>query len=415
MKRTIAWKVIAGITLIIIPSLVFASKPPDDAQKARVMNRAYQMQIPFIENKGQIGNNDVSFYAKTFGGTLFVENDGTLTYSLPFEDKGGVVIREVFTNKKIKVQGLDPAPTRVNYFKGKDKNEWKSNIPSYARVSLGEVYKGVDLTLKAYGNNVEKLFTVLPEVNPEVIKVQIQGAKGLKVNENGELEVITKLGSVKFTKPLAYQTIEDEKKSVEVAYAIHNESYGFKVEDYDKQIPLIIDPLLASTFIGGSGNETGQTIIIDESYVYVMGTAYSSEYPTTSGAYDESYNGDYDAFISKLNSDLTTLLASTFLGGSSRDGGSSVIIDGSHIYITGGTKSSDFPTTTGAYDESFNIGSEPYLDNVYISKLNSDLTTLEASTFLGKGSGHSIAFDGGYVYIGGATHYSDFPHNSRGL
>ena len=55
------------------------------------------MQIPFIENRGQVESEDVSFYAKTFDGTLFVEKNGTLTYSLSFEDKEGIVIKEVFS------------------------------------------------------------------------------------------------------------------------------------------------------------------------------------------------------------------------------------------------------------------------------------------------------------------------------
>ena len=79
------------------------------------------MRIPFIENKGQVENREVNFYANTFGGTIFVEKDGTLVYSLPYENKGGVVIKEILAENKVEVKGLDPSPTRVNYFKGHDK------------------------------------------------------------------------------------------------------------------------------------------------------------------------------------------------------------------------------------------------------------------------------------------------------
>ena len=108
---------------ILLPTILFANKPPDDAQKERILKKAYRMQIPFIENKGQIENKDVGFYAKTFGGTVFVEKSGTLTYNLPVKDKGGVVIKEIFTDKKIKAEGLDPSPTKVNYFIGNDKSK----------------------------------------------------------------------------------------------------------------------------------------------------------------------------------------------------------------------------------------------------------------------------------------------------
>ena len=167
-------------TIILLPVLVYATTPPDAVNKAKILNKTYRMQVPFIENKGQVEDSNVSFYAKTFGGTVFVGKDGTLTYSLPFEDKGGVVIKEILTDKKVEVKGLEPSPTKINYFKGNDQSKWKTNIPSYNSVSLGEVYKGVELTLKAYGKNVEKLFKVLPGKDPEEIKVKLEGAENLE-------------------------------------------------------------------------------------------------------------------------------------------------------------------------------------------------------------------------------------------
>ena len=220
MKKTIVRKTVAVITVMLFPTVVFASKYPDDVKKAKLLHKAYRIQIPFIENRGQVENSDVSFYAKTFGGTLFVEKNGTLTYSFLSEDKGGVLIKEVLTGKKIKIKGLEPSPTRVNYFKGNDRSKWKTNIPSYVSILLGEIYKGINLKLRAYGKNIEKRFSVLPEGNPEKIKIKLQGAKDLKVNEKGELEVITKLGPIKFTKPKAYQEIDGKRVEVNVAYNI---------------------------------------------------------------------------------------------------------------------------------------------------------------------------------------------------
>ena len=92
-------------------------------------------------------------------------------------------------------------------------------------------------------------------------------------------------------------------------------SYGFKVGEYNKDHPIIIDPLLASTFVGGSSLDWAHDLAIDSSgNVFVTGWTMSSDYPTTAGAYDESYNGgDYDIFVSKLSNDLSTLSASQLL------------------------------------------------------------------------------------------------------
>ncbi|MBW1854612.1 MAG: hypothetical protein JRJ00_08025 [Deltaproteobacteria bacterium] len=74
-----------------------------EKNKKEILTKAYSLQIPFIENKGQITNQKVKYYAKTMGGTVFVEENGVLTYSLPVKDNKGVVIKEIFTEKKIKL------------------------------------------------------------------------------------------------------------------------------------------------------------------------------------------------------------------------------------------------------------------------------------------------------------------------
>jgi len=176
---------------------------------------------------------------------------------------------------------------------------------------IREVYKRIEVKVKAYGKNVEKLFYVKAGADPESIKMKIEGAKSLRVNETGELEVETGLGVIKFTKPVAYQEINGKRIKVAASYTILSDSkhvYGLKVGSYNKKETLIIDPLLASTFIGGSGKDIGLSIALDkkDGNVYITGWTYSPDYPTTSGAYDESYNGHNDVFVSKLDSNLTS-------------------------------------------------------------------------------------------------------------
>ncbi|RCV64734.1 Beta-propeller repeat-containing protein [Methanophagales archaeon] len=376
----------------------------------------YSLQIPFIENEGQINDESVKYYAQTFGGTVFITEEGELVYSLPkYEEEKAVegwVLKESFVGASIAdVKGEERATARVCYFKGSDPGKWRSNISTYNLVSLGEIYDGIELNLKAYGNNVEKLFFVEPGAEPERICVKLSGTKALTINEVGELLVETGLGPVTFSKPFAYQMLGDEKETVEVAYIIHNGNiYGFKVGDYDKKKPLIIDPLLASTFIGGWYDDWGCSIALDGTgNVYVTGSTHSSDYPTTPGAYDETFNVNSDVFVSKLDPSLSSLLASTFIGSGSFDRGSSIDIDGDgNVYVTGLTDSSDYPTTHGAYDETFNGDYD-----VFVSKLDTDLRFLLASTFIGGSDyehGNSIALDEmGNVYITGSTDSSDYP------
>ena len=410
------------IILLYPSSLIFALTDEKDLSKQEVYQKLTKISVPFIENKGQTDAN-VAYYAKTLGGTLFVTKEGELVYSLPKLNKaegkeqrqgttGGIAIKEKLINAKIKaIKGEKPSETKVSYFTGNDHDQWKNSISTYDLISFGEVYDGIELKLKAYGKNVEKLFYVNPNAEPSSIAIQIEGAKRLKIDEKTkELIAVTELGEVRFTKPIAYY-LEEPEKRIGVSYKVQANIYTFALTDYDKNKTIVIDPLLASTYLGGSANEyTNNTLAIDSSgNVYVAGYGNSSNFPTTAGAYDTSFGGTYDVFISKFNSGLTSLLASTYLGGSNADYAFALAIDSSgNVYVAGYTLSSNFPTTAGAYDTSYGGGND-----AFISKFNSGLTSLLASTYLGSSSddyAHALAIDSsGNVYVAGETASSNFP------
>ena len=175
--------------------------------------------------------------------------------------------------------------------------------------------------------------------------------------------------------------------------------------------------LLASTLIGGEGGENAYTVLSDpRGYIFVAGYTSSKDFPTTDDAYDTEYNGGSgDAFILKMDKDLKTLLASTYLGGSGdeTDWRSPELVQDKegHIFIAGNTASNDFPTTPGVFKEKYNGGSR----DVFLSKLDSDLKQLLASTFLGGSAdeslGRSFVIDvrNNELCVGGYTFSKDFP------
>jgi hypothetical protein len=116
-----------------------------------------------------------------------------------------------------------------------------------------------------------------------------------------------------------------------------------------------------STFLGGTGQDAGNSIAVDtRDRAYVTGATQSADFPTTPGAFDTSFN-QQDAFVTKLNASGSKLVYSTFLGGTGGDNGFGIAVRGDNAYLTGFTDSADFPTTPGAFDPSFNGNGDAFV------------------------------------------------------
>ncbi len=169
--------------------------------------------------------------------------------------------------------------------------------------------------------------------------------------------------------------------------------------------------LLYSTYLGGSGTDSGHAIALDSSNnAYVTGYTFSTDFPTTAGAFQTTFAGAGDVFVTELNSSGTALLYSTYLGGSSADYGSGIALDSSNnAYVAGQTASPDFPIITGAFQATFAGGT----DDAFVTMLNSSGTALLYSTYLGGSGadyGDGIVLDSSNnAYVSGQTFSADFP------
>ena len=372
--------------------------------------RLNNINLPFVENQGQINNTEVKYSSQIFIGNVYISDNG-IDYSIIANNTSWGLNERFGNSNTVKVQGIQRTQTQVNYYLGNDPTNWKTNIPTYQQVQYKNLYNGIDLNLKTYGNNIEKIFTINPWANPSDIQILINGSEGVTINNQGELEISTGIGTLKETKPVAYQIINGIRIDIPVWYYLKGNVYGYGTGEYNPNYALIIDPLLSSTFIGGSDTDLGYTVNVDNSgNIIVTGRSYSSNFPTTLGAYNTINSGSSDVTISKFNSNLTQLISSTFFGGSNGDSPTAAVLDNDgNIYITGSTDSTNLPTTSGAFQTAYGSGS----CDIFISKFNNDLTSLLCSTYVGGSSGESsngITLDAdGNIYIVGYTYSGNYP------
>ncbi|MCX7980546.1 MAG: SBBP repeat-containing protein [Bacteroidia bacterium] len=396
--------------------------------------------LAFIPNRGQ-WHPDALFLARLGGIDCWIARDGLVLDFFQFKDQepqvpeafpvpeplpdklgrdhqpqvryGHVVrLRLLGANIHAEPAGLHQLPGFFNYFIGNDPSRHAAHVPRFAEVRLSDVYPGIDFRYYFDGGQPRFDFIVQPGADPSQIRFSMEGTEAVYVKEGQTLAFRTRFGEAVLTKLYAYQG----ERPVESRFVAKGGTYRIAVGAYDPTQPLIIDPLVWSTFLGGSGNgyDYGYDIAIDANgSAYITGYTGNTNFPTTSGAYDQSLHGYRDAFVTKLSSNGDSLTYSTFLGGNDYEEGYAIAIDASgSAYITGYTQSSDFPTTPSAYDTSYNGGDK----DVFVTKLSPDGSSLTYATFLGGSSddvGMAITVDNsGSAYITGYTASYDFPETS---
>lgn len=462
-------------TIIIIASLFFAVHPvlsqtvksAGSASQNILLNNTLPAEagakmleagrIPsqqfFIENKGQ-WPGEVLFMTRMAGVDVWITDRGVVYDFNKLRAKTGAKTKKKITPSqsksgdeeiknferygqviKMNLKNIAPGPGTegkvkssgyYNYFPGKDPSKWVGHVNLYKEALVKNIYKGIDLRYYWDQGSIRYDYVVQPGGEVSKIKLAFEGASKIYLNGIDELVMMTRFGAVKQMGLQAYQ--ENNKLKQTVASRFMQDGDGtisFDVGNYDKTRPLIIDPLLYSTFIGGTGSETSSGIAIDGSgNAIITGSGYSTDYPTKPGSYSEAPTGNWDVFVTKLNSNGSDLIYSTFIGGTNDDVSNSIALDDmGNVYITGYTSSFDYPITPGAFDETGNsewVCDEEYYScdrsDVFVTKLNSSGSALQYSTFIGGlayQAGTSIAIDDSHnACVTGYTSSTDFPTTS---
>ena len=447
-----------GVVLILIATKCLAGDP----------------DINFIENKGQ-WSRPFDFTAK-ISGALFGVGGGTFNYAFidqqqvenrhlgnqgQYEEANANLNRSQFLqghlltasflgfNHDSKPQSFGQRQQYYNYFLGSDPQTWRSFVHAYEGVIYPSFYPGIDLKIYSEGPNLKYDFILEAGADPAAIQWKYYGAELISLH-NGDLEIKTPLADLIEKKPIAYQFIDGKKVFVRVDYLFNDGKLSFNIVDaYDHCFPLTIDPLLIfSTYSGSTADNWGSTATPGE-----RGTLYSSgitnlfnaggSFPATAGSFQTTYGGAYDVAILKYDSTGHQLLYASYLGGNFSESPHSLVIDkDQNLLVLGTTSSFNFPTTPGAYRNTFAGGISifpqfnkeipiPYENgsDIFVAKISKDGSQLLASTYLGGSAndglnpsqgllvrnygdqmrGDIISDNQGNVFISSVTSSTDFP------
>jgi hypothetical protein len=411
------------LTIALVPWSLHAAAIPDG--KAAIQEAYGKLPLMFEANRGQT-DPQVRFLSRGPGHTLFLtpteavlvlsKREVPATGTLESRPKATqTVLRMTFlgANAKPRVTGREEMPGKANYFIGNDPHQWRTNLPTYAKVKYESAYPGIDLIYYGNQRQLEFDFIVAPGADPAAIRLSMEGADHIEVDAQGDLVLHSGSGQIRAAKPLVYQVVNGVRREVSGSYVL-TDAYqvGFQMAAYDASRPLIIDPtFFYSTYLGGSGDDLGWGVGVDAAgNAFVAGSTNSVNFPTTPGAFRTTNAGGYDVFVTKLNPTGSGLVFSTYLGGSGDDVARGIAVDSfGNAYVTGYTGSSNFPTTAGAFQTAL-AGGVPY--DAFVTKLGGS-GLLSYSTYLGGTSddkAFAIAVDAsGNAYVTGNTASFNFP------
>ena len=332
--------------------------------------RLGRLQVPFVVNEGQLSDG-VAYSASTSFGSVLVGRDGGVVYLLPLARAGGAgaSLTETFV-------GASPVPTAgalaqgsVSYFLGADRDRWRSELATYDEVNLGQPWPGVLVRLRAHARNVEKIFTVLPGASAPYPAARRGGRTPFDRSRWSDRCLLVRwpdpihgAGGI----PGSRGSTQARRRGLCAAWVHVRLPRGL----LRSAAPLVIDPVLQSTYVGGADPDSVEAIAVDPGSgdVIVAGYTYST-------------NGHgVDGFVARFDPTLTTLRHSTYFGGSLGEEilGVAVHPATGDVYVAGYTASSDLPGTLTGAQRAYAGG-----DDGFVARFDSTLGQLLGSTYLG--------------------------------
>ena len=315
---------------LVLHTPVCAQLTSDVRSKVESKRLLEGLPMAFEQNRGQ-ADPAVKYLSRGPGYQVF------LTAEEAVVAMAAAVVRMRFdgANRTAAVKGEDLLDHKTNYLRSADSAKNITDVSSHAKVKYESVYPGIDVVY--YGNRGRLEYDVLvaPGAQTKKIKISFPGADKVSVSKEGDLLLAYPEGDVRYLKPVAYQDIDGRRETVAAEYLVaQGAQVGFRIGEYDRSKPLVIDPILSYSSPLWGQYITG--LAMDSlGNAYVVGDTRISNVPAT-GGYLTRLSGIEDVYVAKFDASGTRLYA-TYLGArrGSTHGYGIAVDSGGNAYVAG--------------------------------------------------------------------------------
>ena len=404
------------ITAMIALTSISGEIPETDDNEDLKMERSDRLEEytvstsdHFTENLGQ-WDSSICFMSDTKFGHIGLSEEGLIMNVLGQGSELGHVLRYDFMNPNSVIPtGMVRMNMFENYYYGRDSKNWAEGVGCFRTVVYEDLWDGVDMEVRNTDGHVKYQFIADPGSDLDDIAIEIKGADDIHMS-NGDI-IIDLTGDLflREEKPLTFYT-NDPTNVIESNYNLRGNILHFEFSRYELKERITVDPLIYATYLGGTDTDRGNDNAIDSSgNHYLTGETKSDDFPTTPGVYNRSIMKKSDIYVTKLNQTAGSLVYSTYIGGNE-----SYVEYSFGISVDSSGNAYVVGQTDGTDYPTTKGAYKETGSGIFVTKLDSKGGKLLYSTMIGSGENRGdITIDSeGNAYVCGSTMSSTFPTTS---
>ena len=297
------------------------------------------------------------FLARGAGYDVFLDDRGATVALLHGASRRATLLRSTLSGgRRVAPRSESRLPGVVNRAIG-PRSTWRSQIPTYARVRYRSVYPGIDAVYHGRAGVLEYDFNVAPGADARRIAIRLSGARSLRITRAGDLAIRLTHGTVRQSRPVAFQRIAGRRVPVHARYRLDHGRIRFVLGAYDRSKPLVIDPVLSyATYFGAGGMDIVTSVGLgSDGTIFMAGGTHSSTLP--GGPPARTYSNQ-DAFVTRIAANGSSVISTTIFGGEHANAGwidsfaddqvNDMLVSGTTAIVVGGAKSSGFPVSASS-------------------------------------------------------------------